>query len=123
MAKKLFLLWGRFVSLLPRDGKALCETLQTTWLRDQRAWWGGRLSSTDVRIQKLLQPRETDEFRTSFKELRAQTSPSPSICDKSLLKEPARLPRRPRDVYRRRNDTGAFVSGRSSIGTTTAGLI
>ena len=40
VAKKLFLLWGRFVSLLPRDGKALCEALQTTWLRDQRAWWG-----------------------------------------------------------------------------------
>jgi hypothetical protein len=110
VAKKLFLLWGRFVSFLPRDGKALCDSLQTTWLRDQRAWWGGRLRSTDVRIQKLLQPRETDEFRTSFKELRAQTSKTPSICDKSLLKEPARLPAAAAHVYRRRNDTEALLS-------------
>ena len=108
VAKKLFLLWGRFVSLLPRDGKALCEALQTTWLRDQRAWWGGRLRSTDVRIKSCCnRARPTNSGLRSRScgrnQLKARASAT-NRCSRSRRGSP----RRPR--LAERNDTEALLS-------------
>ena len=104
VAKQLFLAWGRFVALLPRDGAALNTALQGAWLGDQRAWWASRLASADVRIQTLLQPREPDEFRASFAALRAGVDKPPRVGDRTLLQDSAQLPAAAAHVYRRRGE-------------------
>ncbi|KAH8076934.1 carboxylic ester hydrolase [Aureococcus anophagefferens] len=103
VARRLFLLWGRFVALLPQEprgesGRAnVAARLQRTWLASQRRWWGSRLKNSEVRIQKLLQPREPAELDGAFRELRAASRPGGpramlSVFDGSMLADPSLLP-------------------------------
>ncbi|KAH8052262.1 carboxylic ester hydrolase [Aureococcus anophagefferens] len=113
VARRLFLLWGRFVALLPQEprgesGRAnVAARLQRTWLASQRRWWGSRLKNSEVRIQKLLQPREPAELDGAFRELRAASRPGGpramlSVFDGSMLADPSLLPVAASHVFLRR---------------------
>ncbi|KAH8075195.1 carboxylic ester hydrolase [Aureococcus anophagefferens] len=113
VARRLFLLWGRFVALLPQEprgesGRAnVAARLQRTWLASQRRWWGSRLKNSEVRIQKLLQPREPAELDGAFRELRAASRPGGpramlSVFDGAMLADPSLLPVAASHVFLRR---------------------
>lgn len=124
VARRLFLLWGRFVAMLPQDqanshpaqgglshsGPTVVGRLQRTWLAAQRRWWGSRLRNHHVRVQKILQPRESEELDADFRELRSSRGNSLdgprsmlSIFDSALLKDPMLLPVCASHIYIRRD--------------------
>lgn len=115
VARRLFLLWGRFVAMLPQQEQqssaaSVVSRLQRTWLAAQRRWWGSRLRNHHVRVQKILQPWETDELDEDFNSLRKSTGNTPEgpksmlpIYDSSLLKDPSLLPVVASRVYVRRD--------------------
>jgi len=112
VARRLFLLWGRFVALLPQEPQAagrqnVAARLQRTWLAAQRRYWGSRLDARPVRVQKLLQPRETEDLAACFRGLRStaaaqQPRASLAVFDQALLGDPSMLPVAASHVYLRR---------------------
>ena len=127
MARRLFLLWGRFVALLPQEPQSASTSviarLQRTWLSSQRKYWGGRLRATDVRIQKLLQPREGAELRATFDALRkaaeAGGAKALRVFDQGLLADPSLLPVAASHVYLRRGQVLAPHALPSEAGATS----
>ena len=108
VAKKLFLLWGRFVSLLPRDGKALCETLQATWLRDQRVVVGRSIAEHRGPHSEIA-PAARDRRIPDFVQGAAVATSSKSEHLRQIVAQGAgEAPAAAAHVYRRRNDTEAF---------------
>ncbi|KAJ8610474.1 hypothetical protein CTAYLR_007762 [Chrysophaeum taylorii] len=123
VARRLFLLWGRFVAMLPQEqpnshsGRGISSgspsvvgRLQRTWLSAQRRWWGSRLRNHHVRVQKILQPRETDELDVDFQDLRSSRGNAGdgpkmmlSIYDHTMLKDPKLLPVCASHIYIRRD--------------------
>lgn len=139
VARRLFLLWGRVVAMLPQDTRgqqagvmaapSVVMRLQRTWLSMQRRWWASRLRNHHVRVQKILQPQDTDELARVFREMRATPGNSAdgpksmlSIFDAGMLSDPSALPVCSSHIYIRRDqhippgdnnvvpsDTGGFV--------------
>jgi len=117
VARRLFLLWGRFVAHLPQGNQnnttltptGVVARLQRTWLGSQRRFWASRLKNHYVKVQKILQPREPSELDGIFTQLRASPvnrADGPkralSVFDNTLLKDPALLPVASSHVYVRR---------------------
>lgn len=114
VARRLFLLWGRFVALLPQEQLSKSKTsvssrLQRTWLASQRRWWGSRLQTQNMRIQKILQPATDAAMDASFRELRARSRSAQqhprsmlNIFDENMLGDPSLLPVCASHVFLRR---------------------
>ena len=112
VARRLFLLWGRFVAQLPQSsaggqGNQLNPTgvvarLQRTWLGAQRRFWASRLKNHYVKVQKILQPREPTELDSIFTDLRSSNGRNLAVFDQNLLKDPSLLPVCASHVYVRR---------------------
>jgi len=120
VARRLFLLWGRFVAQLPQQHQlsqqqlsgGVVGRLQRTWLSSQRRFWASRLKNHYVKVQKILQPREPRELDGIFGELRAAPGNDPdgprtalAVFDNNLLKDPSLLPVCASHVYVRREQT------------------
>mmetsp|Transcript_21360 Transcript_21360/g.27657 ORF Transcript_21360/g.27657 Transcript_21360/m.27657 type:complete len:582 (-) Transcript_21360:1159-2904(-) len=119
VARRLFLLWGRFVAMLPQDqfqpsgAPTIVGRLQRAWLTAQRRWWASRLRNHSVKVQKILQPTEPDELDAVFRELRNSQANTleggPAtflpIYDANMLKSPESLPVMISHVYIRRDQT------------------